>query len=481
MRQPHAGSNLSDGLSHLHGRHGSGDNPAVQTSGTPRPAAAVVSTTGGWAVVAVLAVAPVLTGTRMPWSVRAVEAMVAVAVGLRATGAALAGRRWPAVPVVPAVAVVLLLVQGWGMTAIPRSAYDRATRRLTMTPATAANGDLGTVDADTSVEAMGRATAVIALFAAACGMARDRQWVRRAYAGLAVGGVFIVGLGLLRRAGVTVDPFDPPANEDGTAFGPFAYHGTAGAFLNLAISGALACVAVDRRTVARTAAVVAAAVCVGGAFVNVSRAGQVLTGVTLLAWGVWAWTTTGGRGRVPRWAWAAAAVIVAGIIAVGGGRAWHRWQSVGSQLTVDSPRPTLWRICGGLARHAGPFGFGPGSFKLLLPDAARHRHAVREVDRDPVRAGDAGPDLVQRPPGPAASGDRVGLGRGRRVGRRGRRRAARRPQPRPAGRTPTFAAVVAVAVVGAHATMDFPLQIFCLDLAVAVVLAVAWVETSSDR
>lgn len=432
---------------------------------------------------AVLAVVPVLTGTRMPWSVRAAEAMVAVAVGLRAAGAASAGRWWPGVPMLPGVVVVLLLVQGWGMSLVPRSEYDPAAGRITPTAATIGNGDWGTVDAAVTVEAMGRTTATLALFAAACGMARDGRWVRRAYAGLAVGGVLVVGLGLLRRCGITVGRLDPPANQDGFPFGPFAYHGTAGAFLNLAIAAALACVAAARRRATTAAAVVAAAACVGGAFVNVSRAGQVLTGVTVLAWGIWAWARgrarLGGRARTPRWGWVTAAVvvaavIVAGIVVAAGGRAWDRWQSVGSQLTVDSPRPTLWRICGGLARRAGPFGYGPGTFKLLLPDAAgiETLYAKWIVTRyvpggpvpiwcnahqDPLQAviewgwaGAAGWAVV------VAGGLIVGLGRTRRGG------------------TLTFAAVVAVAVVAAHAMMDFPLQIFCLDLDVAVLVAVLW-------
>ncbi len=436
---------------------------AIHTQGRPvrtSPAA----TAAGWALAAVLAAAPLLGGTRPVWAVTAVEVAAAVAVvawvGIR--------RRVPAVPGGAAVCVGLLLCLGWASAANPRSRYDAADRRLLPTVGGAVPGLPATVDFGVSVEAMVRLTVLAGLFVACCdAVAVDPRSARRLLVGVAVGGAGVAVLGLGVRLG-WVPPLAPPeAAGEGYAFGPFAYHANAGAALNLGLAAALGWAAV-----APGPGAVAAVLCLGGATVNVSRAAQVLTVATVGLMGIAWWRHRRPGPLKPTWPLVVGVIAVIAVAGVGGGRAWHRWGTVGTQLRADSARPTLWRICLGLARSAGPFGTGPGTFKVLLPMAPGlaplyDRYIVTwYVPGEPVSMwSNAHQDPLQT----AIEWGWVGgvpwavlL-----VGGLIRRRPAADPWPATTAR-------VALGVVCLHALLDFPLQVFCIQIQAAALLGILW-------
>ena len=317
----------------------------------------------GLAVALIMAVAPLLMGTRPPWSITILEMAVATVVIGWAVGL-VRSRRSPRLPAVPAVCVAVLLCVGWVSALNARSWYDAAGRRLVPT-GSAVPGLPATVDRPTSLRAMVQYTALAAFFVVCCdGAAIDRRAVRRMLAGITAGGSAVAAVGLLERAGLLPALLAQMPAQEGTPFGTFAYHANAGALLNLTLAAGLG--------LATPWAGGAVALCLVGAFVNVSRATQVLTGVTLIASTLlWRIAPVRRATRRPgrRLATLAVLVTVITLVAIAGGPARHRWRSIGQELSPDTSRPILWRVCLSLLRTSGPFGLALQRRIRTTPDA----------------------------------------------------------------------------------------------------------------
>ncbi len=87
----------------------------------------------------------------------------------------------------------------------------------------------------------------------------------------------------------------------------------------------------------------------------------------------WMWKTNRRiAGQWPkRKMWASmvgAVILICFIVAlVGRGAAWRRWAQLPDTVGWNNPRILMLRVGVPLARDSGPWGYGPGSFKLIFP------------------------------------------------------------------------------------------------------------------
>jgi O-antigen ligase len=127
-----------------------------------------------------------------------------------------------------------------------------------------------------------------------------------------------------------------------------------------------------RRLIAVVAAV-AAGIILASIFINISKAAMAICTGGLLAAGILFFRSATGLPR--RWLIAGAlaiAMVIATVATVGRGVGLNRWSQVSGTLNQKNGRWLMWRVAGGLAIDAAPWGTGPGTFKVLLPHAPQH-------------------------------------------------------------------------------------------------------------
>ncbi len=268
-------------------------------------------------------------------------------------------RRRPMISLRLAASVGLALTWGWFLAANARTVYDPTTgtvravsRRLPGWP--------GAIDRHASVRVLGPIT-VLAIAAFAVRDLADRPVFRRALVwALAIDGAALGILGTLDRFGI--GPTFPRVTNEGSHFGPFAYHGNAAAFVNLCLPAAFVlvviCVGGQRR--------VAVALLCGaslGAIFHVSKIGLVLSAVLVAVLGRQLLPSVADRRRLPR-SVAAVAVGAVGVVALAANR--HRWQSALHGPDSASARVEVWRVAWDVWLRAKG-GLGPGGFKVAFP------------------------------------------------------------------------------------------------------------------
>jgi O-antigen ligase len=270
----------------------------------------------------------------------------------------------------------------------------------------------------------------------------------------------------------------------GTRFAAFGYHGNAAAYLELALPAALLLIMSTRALSRRAAAIVAAFLVLVGCATNVSKIGQFLAVLVIVAFCVLA-------GRRIRWDHGRlnrgrAVLVLLTIVVMGIGvfGARDRWKETPAALGSNGGRAVVWGTAAHAALRAPVFGTGPGGFKLLLPDvaardtpdlgfhwvitpyAAGHRVVMWMNAHD-----DALQTLVEWGP---LVGSLLGaivlwpllcsL------------RAAKGAR----GFRPAMTAV-ALGTVYAHSLIDFPLQVFAIQLSVTAWAAIAIGETDDPH
>ena len=163
--------------------------------------------------------------------------------------------------------------------------------------------------------------------------------------------------------------------------------------LGLAFGLALECFRREGLNLKCGLAVVAAAIVVCGIAVNVSRAAQVVAALELVSLTLVLRSpssnannptskgSTHDQHRSRRsWKTAAATSLVVILMTMAvvfaGGQSLRRWESLPAALQLNGSRPLLWRVSWGMAKDAGFWGDGPGTFKVLFP---RSPHMLPEL------------------------------------------------------------------------------------------------------
>ncbi len=423
-------------------------------------------TLSGWILIALITLAPWALACQPPRMAAGLVVGIVCAAAFRLMG--LRARRF-VVSRLAVGTVIWLLAYGWyGVT------RSGAVAAATHTPA-------GDVRAVTRTEMVFLSAVAIAGLLAA-DLCRADGWRRRFGVALVATAAGVAGLGTAEHLGMHGPYARFMSGQEGFPFGPFNYHANAGSFLNLALPLAvMACGS-------GVAPVIATAVLLVGIGVNVSRASQVVAAIELAAC-VTAWwmirprsagdpglrrASAAGLGssrRLRQLAIAGGIVLAVAVVAMGARQSVHRWSKISAALSPDGSRPTLWRVCWGMAKSAGWRGDGPGTFKLLFPHTPNmdpmlyYRFIVQEyhpgervsmwnhVHDDYLQS------LIEWGwPGTALWG--VLLIGGVTV-------AARRDRG-------SVAVAIALAGVLLHAVVDFPLQVEVIRLDVAILLGLAW-------
>ncbi|MEO8697319.1 MAG: O-antigen ligase family protein, partial [Acidimicrobiales bacterium] len=274
----------------------------------------------------------------------------------------------------------------------------------------------------------------------------------------------------------------------GTRFVSFGYHGNAAAFLELGLPAAilLAITIRPRAAALRLAVLGAPAVILVGAAVNVSKLGQLLALVLVIAGAAVALRDRRIAGSVDRRRFAACVIVGLCIVGVGAFAARDRWQELPDALGRDSGRALTWEVAARTAGRSPVFGTGPGGYKLYLqpvtaaevPELFKHSIVTPYRDGQPVTIwmqvhDDPLQTVAEWGPLAAAALAVVVLwplakcavvalrSRGRAVG-------------------PTMAALALTAVY-VHSLVDFPLQVLALQLTIAAWAAVALGEADVSR
>ncbi|MEZ0263174.1 MAG: O-antigen ligase family protein [Phycisphaerae bacterium] len=380
------------------------------------------------------------------------------------------------------------------MTVNAAGAYDPVTHRVVRTTPRIA-GLPGAVDGTVAGASARESTTALLLLFLSAELARDRKWFRRLWLTPVLIGPVVAGYGLL-----SYTPADTIMSVrhklPGAGFGPFAYHGHAGTFLNLCLPACLTVVFLTWRrrgnALAKALALVGAALVLCGVVVNNSRAAQLIGAViglvvTFRLLAPAAGGRVGAADQVPggprllvRMAGAAVlALLVAGTALA---TTWQKWSMLPDQLTRGSPRLVMWRVGLHLLESAGPLGTGPGTYKVLYP------LAPQELLRDLYPVWVARPYIPSEPASlwshahndylqTAVEWGWVGAAAWLVILWGGTARALAGPgAPATLGEDLARRWAVGIALLGlcAHATVDIPMQLLSLQAYLAVYLGLAW-------
>ncbi len=450
-------------------------------------------------MVVALIYAPLALGSIPPVALAGMEGLLALSALSWVLDALLNLRISPRLPPILLACCGWLLLQGWFMAWNAHGAFSLTTGDILpiTSPLPAAPG---AIERTVAVLAMLRVTALLAGLCVVVDLARDLIWRTRLLWAMAWTGASFSLFGMAQQAGFVHFVAAQMSMYEGAYFGTYNYHANAGAFLNLVIPAicALLFVARSERHATRTRLVLCAllACCLVAATVNTSRGAQAITVLLLVGLGCWTGLRlTQGEGAAARLARRALVIACVGGVVLGIALAPHlhrmeqKWEQLPEVLTGDSGRMQVWPIATVMARQSGPFGRGPGAFKMLLPRSPLLTHAFyrRWIIHRPVPGAavsmwsQAHEDYLQALVefgwlGALAAGTVLFGGIARAWGAVWRDRNLP-----PAPQTLVYVGVLtALLAVALHSTFDFPQQVSSLQLYVAVYLGIAW-ATASPR
>ncbi|MFN2623429.1 MAG: O-antigen ligase family protein [Chthoniobacterales bacterium] len=433
-----------------------------------------------WLFLATLIVAPWFYGGTTAWSIELTNGLVGLVLVFWVASLVVDWRR----PIVPRSLMIIagaVLLLGWWMALNAHSVYD--TRfRIFVPVATLLPALGGSADYVLSCAMMVRVTLLLGTIMFVTEMVQRPRWLLRLWSALAISGGAIALLGLLQKASrapmIFWQPGGSPAHFTSTFFASFYYHANAGAFLNLVLPAVigLTCWFVTRheRGVARGLLAGTSVIMLIAIASNTSRMAQIVSGLlilTLLGTVVRPLITRAVRGD--KKTLAIGALIVA-IVIVAVAQATHldqpllRWQQFTKQLPVDE-RWAANRTALTAAGDAGAFGFGPGVFRAIFPHyqqlAGGHPRGTWRFLHD---------DYLQTVLewgwiGAIALGTLFFGGIAFAV-----RNYLRPEEWSNRQRVLLLCSLLALIGVAIHAAVDFPLQIFSIQLLVATYLGICW-------
>lgn len=417
---------------------------------------------------AMLLCAPWLAGTWSANGIHVCEAMAGGAFAFWFLGLCIE-RRMPRVRLRLLVCVAALLAQGWWMAL-----------RAGIHPVV-------------SSEEMLRVSGVLAVIVVVCDLSRAAPVRMALWIATALAGFSIAMLGIAQRFHFFPDTLRAVRGDEGTPFATFNYHGNAGSFLNIvlpAVFGLAYLASRKKKPLWMRAMLAPALVAVLVAVViNVSRGAMAISVVMLIATGIWAARQAIPEGGAFPWRslLVKGALVVALIALVSrfanGATSFHRWEQMVKQPTGEMARLMVWRITWPMAIDAGPFGNGPGTFKMLLPKSPRlgsefyekwivqpHEPGGRismwsQAHQDYLQT------LVEWGGIGAAMWGLVLFGGLARLSRSGRNHRGANALSE---RTMRFCTGIAIIAVCVNAAFDFPFQLLPIQLQLAMWLGLAW-------
>src|SRR5947208_13476 len=316
-------------------------------------------------------------------------------------------------------------------------------------------------------------------------LSQSNRWLLRLWYVIGLVGGSIAFLGLLQKATGAQMIFwqPPPARYDlriSTFFATYYYHGNAGAFLNPAwpLSAGLVIRSFSKRhhPAMRAVWISLFILTIAGVLANTSRMAQLVAVVLLLAI-----CLQFGPALVRKLSGTEKSVALAGALAillalVALAQATHldqpltRWQAESQRIPTDA----RWQACHvALAAlpHAGLFGFGPGTFRVVFPT-----YNIGSINQVPGTWRFLHEDYLQTLMEWGWMGSTVWalLFFGAiTIGIRSYNKHARRDwTPRRRWLHPLV--IIALVGVALHALIDFPFQIESIQLYVATYLGVCW-------
>jgi len=322
----------------------------------------------GWMLLATVAAGPWMMGSLPPRAIAAIETMLAAASVSWLLGLMLQ-RRWPAINGLVVLGMILVGL-GWAVTLHPIATYASDARQFIGNGASGA----GTLDGFTSRLTMESVTALFGAFWMGSDLFKSARLRRRFLWTLSISGASVAVLGILQHAGVSTFLLDWMSPHEGQPFGPFNYHGNAGAFLLMGLAAGLglaaAAFAGGRRRAAMLAGL-AVLVTLAGICMSTSRTAVVLALVMMpalasAAWRMFAPALARPAQHARKIGWG-----ITGGLLLAAGMAFFcmpgKWRLLLEQLSGEHGRYVVWRIGAGMAKDAGWFGLGPATFGLMLP------------------------------------------------------------------------------------------------------------------
>ncbi len=296
--------------------------------------------------------------------------------GLWAVGLTMRRQR-PRVPAIVIICGALLLIQGWMLIANAQYFYDR--QHFTFVPAHPwwsgrwVPGALDTVEA---FPMMLRVSGLLTVLCVFTDMASKTIWRRRLLGFIVWSGLALTVYGLAQRLlNLPLLLWSESALQH-NLFASFYYHGNAGAFVNVLVP---LLIAYTTLAFCRPAAHASRAFWISSLMLVLaaevaiaSKAAMLVTGILLLGagWVSFHYLLKNGLIRTRKgWPQIAIIAVVAllGISLFGFDRAVQRWGQLPQTLTADNPRLAAWRACLRILPDAGPWGIGPGNFKITFP------------------------------------------------------------------------------------------------------------------
>jgi hypothetical protein len=433
-----------------------------------------------WLFLATIIAAPWFYGGTTAWAIELTNGLLGLVLVFWVASLLVDWRR-PMVPRTLAIIVGAVLLLGWWMALNAHSVYDSTFRVFARVGAPLPQLT-GSADYVLSCAMMVRVTVLAGAIVYVAEMALRPRWLLRLWSALAISGGAIALLGLVEKGtGAKMVFWQPSILWNKAAYPFFAtyfYHANAGAFLNLVLPAVigLTCWIISRgeQRVARgflagTAIIVALAI-----VSNTSRMAQLVGGLLIVAL-----LGTVGRPLITRAlrgdkkTLLIGAIIVMGVI-VAVAQATHldqpllRWQQLTKQLPFDE-RWAANRTALTAVGDAGAFGFGPGVFRTVFPHyqqlAGRHPGGSWRFLHD---------DYLQTLlewgwVGALALGALFfgGIAFGARNYLRPEDWSNRQ-------RILLLCSLLALIGVAIHAAVDFPLQIYSIQLLVATYLGICW-------
>lgn len=432
----------------------------------------------GWLYLGVLAFAPFAYGGLRSNLLAMIQAGLAASLILWLLGLAI-GRRGPRVPWWITGSAVGVVAFGW-WRALPVLQPDFAALPVadagTFLPVIVWLKN-GAASANRTLTAVVEATLVAGALLLAADLSADARWRLRLWRGMAVAGMAVALLGLAQKLSGAPGIYWQHEWRVWSYFGPFHYHGNAGAFLNLVwplLLGFLLAAFLRRDAPwARALWMPALLFCLAAVFVNMSKAAMVVAVGLAVLLGAWHLRLL-GRTRFAGRRWMLLGAALAGVGAVGAvvhlvgwEFARNHWARLLAHWDEPGWRGLAYALYPRMLAESGWLGFGPGAwaekFAVLAP--ARWKDLI--VAHCPYAHQDYWQVLLEwGAPGIAGAAVIVGAALTSGV------RALRRFPPEDTSRRRLLLGSTLAAVLGvlAHAGIDFPLQVPAIQLYVATLL-----------
>jgi hypothetical protein len=432
-----------------------------------------------WLFLGTIVVAPWLYGGTTAWSIELINLLLGLVLTLW-IASLLVDCRWPRVPRSLAVIVLIILLQGWWMVTNAHAIYDATFRLFAPVDATWRSG-AGSADYVLSFAWMVRATLLLGICCLSAELCQRPAWLLRLWNALVLAGGAIALFGLIEKGTGAKMIFWQPSvlwnKEAYPFFATFFYHANAGAFLNLVlppIAGIAIWLAARRAPPwVRAACLTTLVLVVVAVSSNTSRMAQAVAGaliVVMLA----ALARPGARfvARAEKGTLIVGTlVVVATVLAIAQAakldQPLKRWNELSSHW-AESSRWTVYQVALNGVGDAGWFGFGPGTFRVVFPHYQHGAPALtgtwRFLHEDYLQT-----LLEWGWLGSAIIGALFFGGIGIAI-----RNYFMQEEWTTRQRILLPCVVLALIGVGLHATVDFPLQIFSIQLIVATYLGICW-------